>query len=190
MSHPPFDPSSAVTFDLTHGQVHLEDAPRRVLVPADALANLCAKAGDEALRDLGRAMGEPMGRRLSRRLGETSGATIQAVLEHLGGELSLLGLGSLGLERWGRALVLVVDQSPLGEGADPLLASILEAALSAATGREPRCVVLERDGGRVRLLVVSEGTSAKVRSWLGSGTSWGDVLVRLHEAADGPRGEA
>ncbi len=43
-----FDPSKAVTFDLTHGLVHLEGAPSRVLVPAEALLALAAAAGAEA----------------------------------------------------------------------------------------------------------------------------------------------
>lgn len=188
MSHPPFDPSRAVTFDFAHGQVHLEDAPRRVLVPADALANLVAAAGTDAFVAFGRAMGETMGRRLSRRLNDTTGATIDAVVEHLGGELALSGLGSLAAERWGRALVLVVDDSPLGASGDALLASILESALRAATGRDPRCVVLDRESARLRLLVVNHASADKVRAWLGGGKSWGDVLVRLHEAE--PRGEA
>lgn len=190
MHNAPFDPTKAVTFDLAHGHVHLEDAPERVLVPAKALAQLCAAAGADATRALGRSIGEPMGRRLARRLGETAGATIDAVVDHLGGELSLAGLGSLGAERWGRALVLVVDESPLEASGDALLAAVLEAALAASTGREATCVVLARDAGRVRLLVVGAGGAEKVRSWLGSGTSWGDVLVRLHESAAEPRGEA
>lgn len=189
MSHPPFDPSRAVTFDLAHGQVHLEDAPRRVLVPAEALLSLSAQAGDDALRALARALGEPMGRRLSRRLGEMKAATISAVVEHLGGELALLGLGSLALERWGRALVLVVDQSPFGEEGDVLLAATVEAALAQATGRELGCVVLDRDEARVRFLVVNPSSAKEAREWLEEGQSWGDVLVRLHEG-DRPRGEA
>jgi len=189
MPHPPFDPSRAVTFDLAKGQVHLDGAPHRVLVPSEALAKLVASASAETRREFARALGEPLGRRLASRLGDPKTATLQAVVEHLGGELALLGLGALSLERWGRALVFVVDGSPFGKEGDELLAATLEAALAEATGRGPRCVVLDRTEARVRLLVVSETSAEKVRAWLEAGTSFGDVLARLHEV-NGPRGEA
>src|SRR5262245_38721231 len=110
-----FDPSKAVTFDLSHGLVHLEGAPSRLLVPSDALVLLAKAAGPEAAAMFGRSLGEAMGRRVASRLAATEGVSstpVEVVVDHLGGELALAGLGSLGLERWGRALVLVVDQSP------------------------------------------------------------------------------
>src|SRR5438093_1423720 len=103
MSHVRFDPSKAVTFDLSHGLVHLEGAPSRLLVPAEALGALAAAAGSAPTRAFGRALGEAIGRRAALGLEATSGA--DAVLEHVGGEVGLAGLGSLSLERWGRALV-------------------------------------------------------------------------------------
>src|SRR5689334_22347123 len=112
-----FDPSQALTFDLAHGLVHLEGAPSRLLVPADGLLVLARAAGPAAVATFGRSLGDAMGRRVASRLAEAEGvraATVEVVVEHLGGELALIGLGSLGLERWGRALVMVVDQSPLG----------------------------------------------------------------------------
>lgn len=187
MPHPPFDASRAVTFDLAKGQVHVEGAPHLVLVPSEALAKLAASASQEARHAFARALGEPVGKRLSRKLGDPSQATIEAVVEHLGGELALLGLGALALERWGRALVFVVDGSPFGREGDELLAAVLEAVLAEATGRRLRCVVLDRAEARVRILVVSETSAEKVRAWLEKGTSFGDVLARLNE---GPRGEA
>lgn len=186
MPHPPFDASRAVTFDLAKGQVRLDGAPHQVLVPSEALAKLFASASTEARGEFARALGEPLAKRLSRRLGDPTKASLEAVVEHLGGELALLGLGALALERWGRALVFVVDGSPFGEGGDALLAGILEAVLAETTARRPRCVVLDRAETRVRLLVVSEASAEKVRAWLEEGTSFGDVLARLN----GPRGEA
>jgi hypothetical protein len=108
---------------------------------------------------------------------------VESVLEHLGGELALAGLGSLGLERWGRALVLVVDQSPLGANGDPLLESVLAAAVEAAAGRSARAVLLGRDGVRARFLVTGDAGVAKVKAWLAEGSTWGDALVRLHAPA-------
>jgi hypothetical protein len=193
----PFDPAKSVTFDLTHGQVHLEGAPSRVLVPAAALAAICAAAGADATAALGRALGEAMGRRIATRFGgEAEGATsvrsasLEAIVDHLGGELALAGLGSLGIERWGRALVLVVDQSPLGAQGDGLLAAVLESALEQATARSVRTGLLGRDAVRTRFLVAAPPALERVRAWIGDGLSWGEALTRLHAAAPAARGEA
>ncbi|MCC6648248.1 MAG: hypothetical protein IT374_22090 [Polyangiaceae bacterium] len=177
MAPPTFDPTHAVTFDLASGRVHLEDAPARVLVPADALAALASAAGDDAARALGAAMGAPAGRRAARRLGDASAATLAAWVEHLGGELALLGLGSLGVERWGSALVLTFDHCALG---DALAAAVLASAFDAATGKPVQVVPLARDATRARFLVTGAAGADKARGWLAEGVSWGDVLVRLH----------
>jgi hypothetical protein len=191
-----FDPSKAVTFDLAHGLVHLDGAPSRLLVPAEALAALASAAGPEASAAFGAAIGEAMGRRVASRLGEggVAAAPIAAVVDHLGGELALAGLGSLGVERWGRALVLVVDQSPLGDGGDLLLEATLASALGAAAGKAARVLHLARDGVRARFLVGGDAAIEKTKRWLDEGVAWGDAIVRLHapspEAPAAERGDA
>jgi hypothetical protein len=188
-----FDPSKAVTFDLTHGRVQLDDMPACVLVPASVLAGLVGAAGGEGRANLARALGEPLGRRVARRLGEGDGAlkaSVDAMIDHLGGEFALVGLGSLSLERWGRALLFVIDHSPFGAEGDDLLGALLDAALEGATGRSVRCVPLMRDGARARLLVANERAAERVRAWLGEGLGWGEVLARLHVAVREGRGVA
>lgn len=189
----PFDPSQAVTFDFAHGRVQLDDAPACVLVPAPALVELARAAGGEGRAILARAVGAPIGRRVARRLSSGEGplgASIETVVEQLGGEFALVGLGSLSLERWGRALIFVFDHSPLGDEGDELLAALLDAALESATGRPARCVPLMRDAARVRLLVANERAAERVRAWLGEGVGWGEVLARLHAAVREERGVA
>jgi hypothetical protein len=183
MSISPFDPSQAVSFDLAHGHVEVGDGPRRVLVPAEALVALGRAAGEEATGAFARALGEPAGRRLAARIGDAAAAPLDALVDHLGGELAVLGLGSLGLERWGRALVLTVDHGPLGAEGDALLAAVLAAALGAATGREVRCATLSRDGERARFVVTGAAGAEKVAAWQRDGVAWGDILVRLHAPA-------
>jgi hypothetical protein len=199
MSLPRFDPSKAVRFDLTHGLVHLDGAGARVLVPADALLALAGAAGADAGAALARALGAAMGRRVAARLGDggAASAPIEAVIEHLGGELALAGLGSLGLERWGRAAVLVVDEAPFGDdgaGGDALLEGVLAAAVAAATQRDGvHALRLGRDGGRARFLLGGSAGTDKVRTWLADGIPWGEALVRLHqpgEPAAPARGDA
>jgi hypothetical protein len=176
-----YNPSGSVSFDLVRGRV--DCGGDHVLVPADALVDLCRSAGDEAVSDFGRRLGTAAGRRVADRLGDTSSATLEEVLEHLGGELALLGLGSLGLERWGRALVLTVEGGPFGQQLDPLLGAVLEGALQRAFGRDVRAAKLGREDRQVRFLVASSASAGKVSEWLGSGLSYGDVLTRLQQSA-------
>lgn len=192
-----YSPDHDVTFDLAHGLVHLEGAPSRVLVPADALGVLCAAAGAEAVAAFGRAMGHAMGLRLAVRLaapegagqGETGArageagaraASVEMMVEHLGAELSLAGLGSLGMERWGHALAVVVDHCPLAGRGDRLLEAVIGEAVGTATGRQVQAVLLARDSVRARLLLTNATTAGRVRAWLEEGVAWGDALTRLH----------
>ncbi|MCU0682907.1 MAG: hypothetical protein MUF34_11765 [Polyangiaceae bacterium] len=193
MAQLPFDPSKAVTFDLAHGRVQLDESPACVLIPAPALAGLVGAVSREGRAALARSLGEPLGRRVARRLGNAEGslgASIDTMVDHLGGEFAIVGLGSLSLERWGRALLFVCDHSPFGAEGDELLAELLDAALEGATGRPVRCVPLMRDGTRVRLLAANERASGRVRAWLGEGLGWGEVLARLHAGVREERGVA
>ncbi len=184
MSVARYRPDHDVTFDLAHGLVHLEGAPARVLVPADGLAALCAAAGDEATAEIGRAMGRAMGLRVAARLaplaeaeGATQGgggaraASIETMVDHLGAELSLAGLGSLGIERWGHALVMVIDHSPLERAATGCSRRSLGEAVGVATGRHVSAVLLARDGTRARLLIderAGRGARAQLAARRGS----------------------
>jgi hypothetical protein len=176
-----FNPSGSVSFDLVRGRV--DCGGEHVLVPADALVDLCRHASDDAVSDFGRRLGTAAGRRVAERLGDgAAGATLEEVLDHLGGELALLGLGSLGLERWGRALVLTVDGGPFGQQLDRLLGAVLEGALQRAFGRDCHAAKLVRDDRQVRFLIASASSAGKISEWLGSGLSYGEALTRLQAA--------
>jgi len=101
------------------------------------------------------------------------------VVEHLGGELALMGLGSLGLERWGQALVLSMSHSPLGAAGDLLLGAVLEGAMQRSFGRDVVAIKLVRDMDQVRFLIAGHSGAHKVNGWLSQGVSWGDALSRL-----------
>jgi hypothetical protein len=180
MGTPRFDPTHSLEFNFDRGTVKLGGQSERVLVPADVLSSLLKGADAESRKDFANRLGTEAGRRMSERIDGT--ASIPAVVEHLGGELALMGLGSLAFERWGRALVVTVVGSPLrGEG-DELLAGIIEGALQRAFGKSSSVVPIQRDDALVRLLVVSKGTAERVRGWLASGVSFGDALARLNGA--------
>lgn len=176
-----FNPSGSVSFDLVRGRV--DCGGEQVLVPADALVDLCRAAGDEAVSDFGRRVGTAAGRRVAERLGDTSSASLEDVLDHLGGELALLGLGSLGLERWGRALVLTIDGGPFGQQLDHLLGAVLEGALQRAFARDVQAARLGRDDRQVRFLIASAASARRVTDWLSSGVSYADALARLQKGA-------
>jgi hypothetical protein len=184
----PFNPTHAVRFELGRGRVSLEGEGARVVVSADALLALCAGAGGESVKDFGRHIGTEMGRRVADRT--DAGASVASLVEHLGGELALAGLGSLGVEVWGRALVLTVNESPLGNRGDPLLAAVLEGAVQRAFSRDAAVVPIDRTDGRARLAVVGRSTEATLRRWLADGTPWGDALARLNGAASSAQGGA
>ena len=181
MTQPPFDPSREVRFDLGRGQLTLGGSAPRVMVPTDALVELCRSAGADAAKNFGRRIGTEAGRRAASRLvGGPDKASLEAVLEHLGGDLALLGLGSLGIERWGRALVMTVAESPLGTEGDSLLASVVEGALQRAMSRDASVVALAREDGVLRLLVVGAATAQKVATWLSTGMKWSEALAKLN----------
>ena len=183
MATPRFDPTGSVTFDLRRGRVELSGASERVLVPAAALTALLRSAGSEGVRDFGRQLGTEIGRRVADRLGQAGAdAGVEAVVEHLGGDLALMGLGSLGAERWGRALVLIFSDSPFGAEGDELLAAVLEGAIQRAFGRDVSVMRLARDDKDVRLLVTGQGGADRVRDLLASGVGWGEALSRLQAA--------
>ena len=192
MSNPPFDASKAVTFDLSRGQIQ-EGADTRLLVSARALVALCRAAGADAASTFARATGQSIGATIATRF-ESAGsdvgrAAIDSVAEHLSGELAVAGFGRLSVERWGQALVLVVDHGPATDAGDELLQALLGAAVAGAARLDLECVRLSREGERARFFIAGRRGAEKVRQWLGSGVPWGEALVRLHPAPSG-RGEA
>jgi hypothetical protein len=159
------------------------------MVPADALLAICHAAGEDEAANMGHAIGETMGRRAAVRLGPDPDTRQQAVrkagfeqvITELAGELALIGMGALSAERWGKAVVIVVDQSPLGADGDELLASVLQSAFRGVVGSQTgRVVPLSREEARARFLLVSGAVVEGVRERIARGESWGSVLAALH----------
>jgi hypothetical protein len=172
------DVSGAVRFDLQSGTVSLFDDQKGVVVPAAIVAALVKSAPSDVREKAARDLGAHVGRAVAKRAGAQS--IIEADLGHaatlLAVELAVAGLGTCNLERWGRALVVHVQESPIDDGT--FVAHVIEGALRAATGRALACTALTTDGG-VRVLVASDRGVLRVRGWIETGTSWSDALVRL-----------
>ncbi len=181
MAAPTFDSARAVRFDLVHGSVQAGSRDERLLlVPAAALSNLIAAAPTEAAETLARSLGSSIGTRASARIGDLAGASVDWFVTQLAGEAALAGVGVLSIERWGRALVVLIERSPLTSA---VLAPLVAAALEAAGGRRVWCTVLSHDDQATRVLVASQHAVERVRNWMGSGSVWGEALAKLHAGA-------
>jgi len=179
----PFDPTHSLKFDLARGRVSVDNASVRLVLPADALQKLCESAGDDAVRDFGFGIGTEIGRRVANRLPAIQLASIEDVVEHLGGEMALMGIGSLGIERWGRALVFVVTGDPFGASGEVLVASLLQGAIQRALSRDVLPLFLSRDGEQVRYLATNAQAASKIQAWMANGAKWGEVLAQLQAGA-------
>jgi len=179
-----FDPALALKFDLGRGTVSQSGAGARLVLSADVVAALLKGAPAEVVRDAGQQLGTELGRRVQPSLGEIAETPPERVLEFLGGELALLGLGGLGLERWGQALVFSLVDNPLGAAGDDFMCALFDGALLRIYGKATRVVCVKREGERARYLVCSERAAAQVTSWLGAGVGWGDALTRLQGGGD------
>jgi hypothetical protein len=178
MVAPSFDPTHAVRFDLPRGSVHTKgDDGRVLLVPTAALDDLVLSASPAAVEALGRALGAAIGRRAAARMVDPQSALIDDFVAQLAGEAAIAGVGALTVERWGRALIVVVEDSPLG---GTLLAPIVASAIEAASGRRASCTLLSRDDRVARILVGSERAVGRVREWIASGAAWSEAVVKLH----------
>jgi hypothetical protein len=176
MPGPAFDPIGAVRFDMTKGTASDARGQRLVLVPAAALEAL-ERTTPGVLAQLGSEVGRACGQRIAASLGGESGvrgATLEAVVTHLAGELALAGVGVVSLERWGKAMVLIVENP--GVDSDGFLGAVLSGALAAATAREIGIAPLGREGKSARYFVGAPSTAVKARTLVSQGKSWAEVL--------------
>jgi hypothetical protein len=177
MAVPSFDPTHAVRFDVPRGRVSAgRDDERVILVPTAAMDDIVLSAAPEAVEAFGRGLGSAIGRRAASRMGNPQEASLEEFVTQLAGEAAVSGVGAIGIERWGRALVIAVEGSPL---AGTLLGPVVAAALEAATGRRVWATLLTRDETTARLFVGSERSTVRVRDWVASGTPWAEALAKL-----------
>jgi hypothetical protein len=188
---PTFDPSRSVSFDLERGHVEMSDGDPHLLVPASAL--LAIVAGESDARGLGRHMGVALVGRVAARIAKTTGVTgdavrelmrrisLEAMVELLGGELALLGLGNLRVERWGKAMLFVLDPCALDARGDLIFAGILEGALTSVAQREVAAVVVDRSGQNARALVGNISAMAKAEALVHRGVFFTEIVSALHE---------
>ena len=181
-----------LSFDLAEGLVRL-GGEARVLLPASVLLTIVGAATDDVRRAFGRALGESIGRVATIRMKEEDfaaplalvDASPEAALSEIAAAWALAGLGGLGMERWGRALVMTIDNSPLGRDGDELLEVVLGGALESATGRQVHVLRIERNRTKLRFFVGNARAVAKVQAQLAQNTPWADALSMLHGSSGG-----
>lgn len=179
MASSSFDPTGAVRFDLRSGSASDSRGERLVLVPSAALDLLSS----EALGKIGEHIGRSCGARVAARLGGDSGvraAEVETVISHLAGELAIAGVGAVHVERWGRALLVVVSNPSISD--DAFVGAVLGAALSAASGREVTAAALGREGGEARYFLGSSATSERVRGLVVEGKGYAEIVASLQGA--------
>jgi hypothetical protein len=175
-----FNSKGAVTFDLRQGAVTAQTPERLVLVGASALDAVCKDLDSAAIAALGHNIGRAAGERVAAAHGgvvQVQKQGLGSVLSHIAGELALRGVGLLNVERWGRALLMVFEHASLNNRA--LLAAIVEAAVSAASGKSVSTVALS--GSPVRILVGSAATAERAQLLTEEGFGYRDVLTKLQE---------
>lgn len=178
---PRFDPTRAIIYDLARGQLKDEEGASRVNLPVSLILRLCEQAGKEATQDFAQSLGSEIGRRVADRMGQSANAaSVEAWTEHLGGQLALVGLGDMSVERWGRALVLRVSGAP--QGTEELLPTVLTAALQRSLGRDSTALSFNQDEG-LALLIVSKDTANRARNLVAQGQGLGQVVEALHQGA-------
>lgn len=182
MPGPAFDPNDAVRFDLKSGSASDTRGVRLILVPATALEAL-ERTTPGALAHLGSEIGKGCGARVAARLGGDTGvraATLEVVVSHLAGEFAIAGLGSMHLERWGRALVIVITNP--GVASEGFMGAAISGAMAGAASREVAVAPLGREGNVARYFVGAQQTVIKARSMVSQGKAWSDVVATLQKA--------
>ena len=179
MPGPAFDPIGAVRFDMTNGSTSDSRGVNFVLVPAAALEAL-DRTTPGALAHLGSEVGRACGARIVAKLGDEAqvrSATLDVIVTHLAGELAIAGLGSVSVEQWGKALVVVLANPTVNS--DGFCAGALAGAVSVASGREVCMVPIGRDGNVARFYIGTQQTMIRCRSLVSSGKTWMEILQAL-----------
>lgn len=176
-----FDPTRAIVYDLARGQLRDDEGAFRLNVPMHLLLRLCEHAGADATSEFARSLGSEVGRRIAGRLGQEVGrAGVEAWTEHLGGQVALLGLGNLRVERWGKALVLRMTGSP--PNSENFVADVLGGALQRALGKDVGLVAFA-DPDSAAYLVLSPASADRARGLQAAGQGLGQVVETLHKGA-------
>ncbi|MEM6957021.1 MAG: hypothetical protein AAF411_11485 [Myxococcota bacterium] len=171
-----FDPGGFYEFDLGAGAVRTRDGERVVLVAPEVLRPLVAAAAERGDLTPLRNFGNGLARHAKSSLGGgAGGASPEAVLRHASAVVALFGLGVLDLERWGKALVFRLTESPELDEKHLAVAAFLGGFVSELTGQDIACVPVGDD----RFLVTHPSSADRVWALSRGGSSLADIVAVL-----------
>ncbi len=105
---------------------------------------------------------------------------LTSLVDQLGGELAVLGLGNLRAECWGDVLLFVFDPCSLPQRGDELLVGVVEGAMSLATDERLKALVVDRSAELARIAVGNFSAISAVESLAKSGELFTEVVRALH----------
>lgn len=178
MSYPAFDAAGAVQFDLDSGTIRSTTDERLALLPVELLSLL--EPGDD-LHRAAREWGASHGRRLAALIAAGDDPTsLDLLADHLGGTLTVAGLGRFTVEIRGDALLLrISNRSASSGGRTALLTGFLAGYLSELdpSGFEVLPLSSDADG---ELFWAGNPTAMKqVIEWLEQGVAPLEALDRV-----------
>lgn len=103
------------------------------------------------------------------------------MVDLIGGELALCGLGRVRMERWGKALLVVHDPCPLPGSLDHFLRGLFQRIVEVAAEREVGCTIVQRHENIARLLIANSSAIRRAQVMLADGMGFVDVVARLQE---------
>jgi hypothetical protein len=98
----------------------------------------------------------------------------EQVLAHTAGWLGVLGWGRLSLERWGNALVAVMDEVPALDEDSLGISALLGGVISALSELEVACVPVAG-----KFLVCNPAIAESVWLWANDGVELGTIVDQL-----------
>lgn len=177
-------------FHLAEGRVATRERALQVVIPASALLQLQSELDVDQLVNFGAALGEEVAGRLLQEIPDPRTASAAVVVDHLGAQLAVMGLGSLSVEFWGEAMVFVLVGCPLltpagsNQPGESVMSGLLQAVLLRTFGQAARVLPLQKQQQTTRWLVCNETVAGLLDEWVNIGLGAAEVLTRLNGVED------
>lgn len=173
-----------MVFDLGRGLVRVTPQEPQAIVPLDLLVEMLSASENQ--RSVGKRWGVELVRRAAaRRPARTlwKDDELTRVVDFVGGEIAISGLGGLRIERWGKALLLVLDPCPLPRTLDGFVLGLFEGIVEQVGERPVSCTVIDRADDLVRVLISNAGAARRAETMMTEGYVFTEIVARLQEGS-------